>query len=513
MGRNIVKTSIWVTLILCIGYAVSFLKESVIANYFGVSADVDAYTIAIQIPVILFSFVAVALRSIVVPIYTDIKHNHGQKESEEYINVLIGVLGVFALLFVALVFIFAKYVIMIFAPGFSAETNATAAELLRILSPTILTTLLANVFLSVLNVHGKFVLPSIAVLFLNTTIIITILFMHSHWGIASAATGQLLGCILEVCFLAILLHNTLRFRPKFDWQNTFMRKSVKMALPVIWSTSIAELNAMINRIVASFLFVGSIATLSYAAKINSVFISLFTSAIATIIYPLYAESTAKNDMEELNMRINKTLSAYSLFLIPLTCIILCLKKEIIGIAFERGAFNADAVDRTQILLGWYSVGLIFMGFRESLTKVFYSLKDTKTPAVNATIGFIINILLNLTLPLMWGVSGLAISTSITALIISSGLLIRLLKKHNEIHISILIQNVLKILPCSLISTIICLVVVKITPTNDKYILSVVRLVAFVISYLITLITIKPSIWGELVKGFFGKKTRHDTNSN
>ena len=505
MGKNIVKTSVWVTLILCVGYAVSFLKESVIANYFGISADVDAYTIAIQVPVILFSFVAVALRSIVVPIYTDIKHNYGQTESEEYINILIGVLCIFTIIFVALIFVFAKYVVMVFAPGFSEETNSIAARLLRILSPTILTTLLANVFISVLNVHRKFILPSLAVLFLNITIIISIIILHSQWGIESAAVGQLCGCILEASFLFCLLHSSLRIRPKIKWNNKFIRQSVKMSLPVIWSTSIAELNAMVNRIVASFFFVGSIAVLSYAAKINSVFISLFTSAIATIIYPLYAEATAKGDMESLTVRINKTLSVYSLFLIPLTCGILCLKREIIAIAFERGAFDAEAVNRTQILLGWYSLGLIFMGFRESLTKVFYSLKDSKTPAINATIGFIINIILNLTLPLLFGVSGLAISTSITALIISIGLLIRLLRKYPQITIVDLRTNIFRILPCAIIATGICLFVLMLLPTSDKYILTFVGCLVYIMSYLCTLVIVKPIIWLDFTRALTRNK--------
>lgn len=501
MGKNIVRTSVWVTLILCIGYAVSFLKESVIANYFGVSADVDAYTIAIQIPVILFSFVAVALRSIVVPIYTDIKQNQGEEHSKEYINVLIGVLGFLTLLLVVVVFIFSKYVIMIFAPGFTPETNHIASNLLRILCPTILTTLLANVFISVLNVHDKFILPSIAVLFLNTTIIFSILFLHSRWGIVSAAVGQLFGCILEVGFLSILLRDVLHLKPKINWKNPYVRQSFKMALPVIWSTSIAELNAMVNRVVASFLFVGSIAVLSYAAKINSVFISLFTSAIATIIYPLYADSTARHDMKGLSLRINKTLSAYSLFLIPLTCLILCLKQEIIAIAFERGAFDAEAVDRTQILLGWYSLGLIFMGFRESLTKVFYSLKDTKTPAINATIGFIINIALNLTLPFIIGVQGLAISTSITAVIISIGLMVRLLKKHKEIELGILKSNIFRIIPPSLLSTALCLIALYFTPSGDKYILASVGLLTFMTVYLSSLSIFRPTVWFEIIRNF------------
>ena len=505
MGKNIVKTSVWVTLILCIGYAVSFLKESVVANYFGVSAYVDAYTIAIQVPVILFSFVAVALRSIVVPIYTDIRHNYNQKESDEYINVLIGILCVFALAFVTLIFVFAKYVVMVFAPGFSEETNRIATQLLRILSPTILTTLLANVFISVLNVHKKFILPSLAVLFLNTTIIISIIVLHSQWGIESAAVGQLCGCILEVTFLSCLLHSSLRIRPKIKWNNKFIKQSIKMSLPVIWSTSIAEINTTVNRIVASFFFVGSIAVLSYAAKINSVFISLFTSAIATIIYPLYADASAKGDMNSLSIRINKTLSVYILFLIPLTCLILCLKREIIAIAFERGVFNADAVDRTQILLGWYSLGLIFMGFRESLTKVFYSLKDTKTPAVNATIGLLINIVLNLTLPLLLGVAGLAISTSLTALIISMGLLMRLLRKYPQITTSYLKENMIRIIPCAVLGTLACLFILNMIQSSDKYILAIVGFVAYIGIYIITLLIFKPEIFLNLVTALVKKK--------
>ena len=70
--ENIAKSAIGVTIVMIIGYLLSFGKEAVVAYYFGVSPEVDAYTIAIQVPVILFSFVAVAIQSVVVPIYSDI---------------------------------------------------------------------------------------------------------------------------------------------------------------------------------------------------------------------------------------------------------------------------------------------------------------------------------------------------------------------------------------------------------------------------------------------------------
>ena len=66
--ENIAKSAIGVTIVMIIGYFLSFGKEALVAYYFGVSPEVDAYTIAIQVPVVLFSFVAVAIQSVIVPL-------------------------------------------------------------------------------------------------------------------------------------------------------------------------------------------------------------------------------------------------------------------------------------------------------------------------------------------------------------------------------------------------------------------------------------------------------------
>lgn len=496
--NNLLKTSVGVTAILCIGYAVSFLKESVIANFFGATSAVDAYTISLQVPVILFAFVAVALRSIVIPIYTDLYYNTEREKSTQYINSLLNLVLLFSILITVVIFIFSKYIILLFAPGFNQDTNALASTLLKILCPTILTSLAGNIITSVLNVHNKFIWPSIGVLILNTILIVTILILHSKFGIISAALGQFFGCCLELLFLIFLVRKHMIYRFYLEWKNPHLIKSLKMSVPVIWSTSLAEVTAMSGRIVASFLFVGSIAILNYASKINSIFISLFTSAIATIIYPIYAKSSALNDFQGLNTKINKTLSIYVLFLLPVTAIIWCLKREIIEIAFARGQFNLEDVERTQILLGWYSIGLVFMGFRESLTKVFYSLKDSKTPAINASIGFIITIILNLTLPLFLGVQGLAISVSITAIVISTGLFVRLKKRYKEINTSYLIKNITSISIITIFVSLFTMIIKFYLDELNIWWLCIICGLSFFILYLIGLMIFKPKIWGDLL---------------
>lgn len=449
--ENLAKTTIWVTVVMCIGYLVSFAKEAVVANYFGVSKEVDAYTIALQVPVILFSFVAVAIQSVVVPIYSDILYNKGRNDADYFASNLLFIVLIFTGIFFLAGEIFASGLIYLFAPGFNIEVHNLAVELFRITLPTIFFSLIAQVFTAILNVHKVFVLPSLSVVVFNAGLILAIVALHFRFGIMAACFGQIIGSLLQTLMLAIIIRKLFSWKLILNFKDSSLRQAMRMSLPVFWSISVAEVNAMVNKMVASFLFVGSIAAMGYAQKINTIFISFFTSAIATIVYPMYAESAAKGDTSQLSKRVNLTLSAYTLFLVPVMLFILCYKQEIIELAFARGAFDKNAIIVTQQLLGFYVIGILFLALRGNVTNVFYSLKDSKTPAINATIGVIINIVLNLTLPFVMGVNGLALATSITSIYITSALVLLLLKKQKGLNLKYYFSNLRGILLSSMIT--------------------------------------------------------------
>lgn len=437
---NFAKTSIAVSVIMSLGYLVSFLKEAIIANYFGVSVEVDAFTIAIQIPVTLFALVSVAVRSVVIPLYSDLLHKEGEAAGAHFLDNVISIVGLIAIAAIVVCEIFAGGIIYLFAPGFDASTHQLATTLLRLTLPTMLFTVVGQIFIALLNVHKKFIWPAFSVYILSGTVIVFTMLLHHYLGIAAACLGQVVGSFLYMLFLFIVGRHIYHFRFRYEPHDAQVKRSLKMSVPVIWSISVAEVNTIINRAVASFLFAGSIAALGYASKINTVFMSLFVSAISTIVYPLYAESSAKDDMKGLNARVNSTLSAYTLLLLPLMCFLFCFRTEIVEVAFARGRFDESAVQLTQVLFGCYTIGLLFSAFRVTITKVFYSLKDTKTPAKNATIGVLLNIVLNLTLPWLLGVKGLAIATSLSAMYISISLLYLLVKRNDMMHLSVFYGN-------------------------------------------------------------------------
>lgn len=451
--ENIAKSAIGVTTVMIIGYLLSFGKEAVVAYYFGVSSEVDAYTIAIQVPVILFSFVAVAIQSVIVPLYSDIFYNQSREKANLFVSNLIIIVSLFVLLLFVLGEVFANGLIYLFAPGFNPEVHDLAVILLRITLPTVFFSLIVKVYTAILNVNKKYIFPELGLLLLNIGLIITIVALQAQYGIVAACLGQIVGMLAQFGFLALLIRKYFSFTFCFNPKEEKMKQALKMALPVFWSISVAELNAMINRMVASFLFVGSIAALSYAQKLNTIFISFFTSAIATIVYPLYAESAAKGDTQQLNSRINLTMSAYAFFLVPVMVFLLCFKREVVTLAFARGAFDTSAITLTQQLLGFYVLGLLFLSLRGTVTNVFYSLKDSTTPAKNATIGVLINLALNLTLPFVIGINGLALATALSAIYITGMLVILLLKKYQELNLTGFFKNLKGIVVASVVTAV------------------------------------------------------------
>lgn len=344
---------------------------------------------------------------------------------------------------------------------------------------------------------------------MNVTMILIIIFLHSKLGIASACIGQLIGDIFRVLFIIFIARKYYHYSYAFNIHDSSVKETLKLSLPVFWSISVAEVNAIVNKMVGSMLIVGSISAITYANKINTVLMQLFVSAIATVVYPLYAESSAKGNMSQLNSRINLTLSAYALFVVPLMFGVFVFKTELIEVAFARGAFDTSAVEITSSLLGLYAIGMLFMAIRTPITNVYYSLKDTKTPAINASIGAVLNIILNIALAHFFGVKGIAIATSVTAIYITTSLTLTLMHKFKEMKWEYFVSNFFRI---SLASIIMFIVLLLLRPLMSMSSLLVLLLGALAggFVYLLAIMILKVPIATKLLQLI---KIKYDTVSS
>jgi putative peptidoglycan lipid II flippase len=192
-----------------------------------------------------------------------------------------------------------------------------------------------------------------------------------------------------------------------------MKEMILIALPVILGTAVNEINVLVDRTLASRITVGGISALNYAKRLNGFVQGLFVVSVTTVLYPMISKMAAEGNMKRLKAYLAEAVSMVNLLVIPATVGAMIFAREIVALLFGRGAFTIEAVAMTSSALFYYSIGMTAFGLKNVLTRGFYSLQDTRTPMINASIAVITNIVLNIILSRFLGIGGLALATSIS----------------------------------------------------------------------------------------------------
>lgn len=427
-SKRMTKSAFLMMAISFVSLLFSFIQESVFAFFFGANSVTDAYTIATQIPITLFSIVSTAISTIVIPCYSKEYFGKGAKPAQKYASNLTTVICAVTIIFIIVCELFSQPLMLIFAPGMEEETRKLAIECFRIVLPTVLFTGIMNINIGVLNVHKKFVLPALTSNILNLTFVVSIVILHDKFGIFAAIFGTVCGTLLELVYSVLLRRQVLKYSFVVDLKDETMKQSIRMMAPVFWGIGAAEINKVVDKIVSSYLQSGSITIMNYASKLSSAVSTLLISGITTVIYPELSENSANKNDKGMAEVFTYSIKLFMIIVIPIIFggVVLC--KEIIKIIYYRGEFSLDDIDRTAPLFACYLVCLLFTTFRQTSSRVFYSYGDSKTPMYNSLIGIVLNIILNIVLGYFFDAFGLVLATTISTAFISFLLLYKVKKK-------------------------------------------------------------------------------------
>lgn len=199
---------------------------------------------------------------------------------------------------------------------------------------------------------------------------------------------------------------------------------------------------------------GGISALNYANKLNDFVQGLFVISIVTVMYPLISKMAAEKNIAGLKKTLSESISGINLLVVPATVGMMIFAEPIVRMLFGRGAFDEQAVVLTSSALFFYALGIVGYGLREVLSRAFYSLQDTKTPMINATIAVGLNIILNIILSRFMGIGGLALATSISALFCTLLLFISLRKKIGHFGLKEITLSFGKIVLASILMAIV-----------------------------------------------------------
>ncbi|TQR17362.1 murein biosynthesis integral membrane protein MurJ [Psychrobacillus vulpis] len=422
------KIAVLLMVITVLSKIFGFLRDITLSYFYGATSTSDAYIISITITTVLFSLIITGISTAYIPMFKRIENDVGHQSATEFTNNLINIVLIISLVVIVIGFLFSEVIVKVFALGFDGETLKTAVLFTRIALVGIIFTSLTQIFMSYLQLNGKFTIPAMIGFPFNLIIILSI-FISAQTNVIVLAFGSVLAALTQMLFLLPSLYKThYRYAPIVQFTDKNIKKMAMIVFPIMIGISIDQINLIVDKTIASTLVEGGISALTYASRLNDFVQGIFVLSFVTVMFPLISKMVAQKNTEDFKNSISEVISSVILIVVPASIGIMILAEPIIRLLFGYGHFDDHAIDMTFHALFYYSIGMIGYGFREILNRTFYSLQDTKTPMYNASIAVVLNIILNFILSSYMGISGLALATSISALISSTLLVINLRKK-------------------------------------------------------------------------------------
>lgn len=427
MSKSLLRSTAVVSGMTFISRILGFIRDVVYARFFGAGMDTDAFFVAFKIPNFMRRlFAEGAFSQAFVPVFSQYRTQRHHDELQELVDRVAGTLGLILFAVTATGVFAAPVLIWIFAPGFVDDPDkyALTVEMLRITFPYLLFISLTAFAGGILNSCGRFAVPALTPVLLNICLIVAAVWISPYleepvmalaWGVFVAGLIQLLFQIPYLKALKLLPH------PRWGWYSEGVQRILRLMLPALFGSSVAQVNLLFDTLLASFLVTGSVSWLYYSDRLVEFPLGIFGVALATVILPSLSQKHAAASSEAFSHTLDWALRWVLLIGTPATVALMILSGPLLSALFQYGEFGAEDVRMASRSLMAYSLGLLAFMLVKVLAPGFYARQDTRTPVRIGIIAMLSNMVFNVILIFPLAHVGLALATSLSSYL-NAGLL-------------------------------------------------------------------------------------------
>ena len=415
-GSNMARNAIIVSAAFVLSRILGLVREMILANLFGTSPSLDAYVSAFKIPDLLFMVVmSGAFGAAFIPVFAGYVDRGDHEKASRLASSILTWTGIGILVLSGLAFILARPLTdFVVAPGFDSETRDLTVHLMRIL-------LLSPVFLGfgiaakgILEAQNQFTWPALSPVVYNAAIIVGAMFFAPDYGVQAVAWAVIIGAALHFGIqVPALIKTGFTLRPTLDRTVEGLSEVLRLLGPRVVGLAAFQLNFIAVNAFASTIDDGSVSALNYAWQLLMLPHGVLALSISTVAFPSLAASYSRGDQEGFARLLDRTMRPLIFLSIPASVGLLLVGEPIIKVIFESGSFDAASTDLVSQALLWFAIGLVGYGVTEIITRVFYAMRDTRTPVITGILTIILNLILCSLFIDSLGLRGLTLSLSIT----------------------------------------------------------------------------------------------------
>lgn len=435
--QKLAKTAGLISGLTMVSRVFGYVRDGLGGAILGAGFANDAYLAAFRIPNLLRDlFAEGALSSAFVPTFTSTWVHEGRERAWQLVSTLVNVMLLIMSVLVILGELGAPVLVHAIVPGFGAQPEKIqlTIRLTRILFPFLAFISFAALLMGILNSRERFGISAFAPVMLNLAMIAGGIFFCPWFGkrpeqqVVGWAWASMIGGFFQ---MAVQIPSLLRlgyvWRPWLVWKDPALRRIFMLMGPAVLGLSVTQINLFLNTLIASFLPEGSVTYLYYGNRLMQLPLGVFGVAIATALLPVTSTHLAKGERGKVIETLSFGLRLLIFITVPAAVGMIVLSEPINRLLFEYGRFHSEAVVMVSQASIYYTLGLVAFAGIKVLVPTFYALNDAKTPVRIAVGTVALNILLNLLLMRPLGFRGLALSTTLSA-VVNFGALFYLLRR-------------------------------------------------------------------------------------
>ncbi|HEU4448909.1 MAG TPA: murein biosynthesis integral membrane protein MurJ [Gaiellaceae bacterium] len=429
------------------------VREIVVRRTFGVEGEINAFTVAFQVPNLVRALAAdMALGAAFVPVFSELLEKEQRARAWRLASTLVWLVLLVLGAATGLFFLLAPAIMSLFGLG---DLQDLATGLSRVLFPIVLLLGVSGIVVGILNSYEEFTVPALMPVLWNLAIIASLVFVAPRFDDPEAqlyvyAGGVLAGTVVQVVTPVWWLRGRDgRIRAVLDLRDPAVKRVFALMLPVTLGIGLINFNLVINTFFAARFVDPNLApsAIDAAFRIYMLPQGMFSVAVATVLFPRLSRLAAREDLVGFRETVSLGLRQIGFLLLPASAVGAVLAEPIVRLLYERGEFTSEQTPVVASAFAAFALGLTFNGTMLMLNRAFFSLQTAWVPTAVALGNLALNVALNAALYRV-GVWGIPLATSLVNIAGTGALLVVFRRRLGRVDGTAIVSSYLRIAAAS-----------------------------------------------------------------
>jgi|OM-RGC.v1.002458941 putative peptidoglycan lipid II flippase len=408
--RAVARAGLTIGVLSMVAKLTAFVREAAIAAVYGRGPEVDAFFLALAVPVFLLALVAGSFQIALVPAYLARRRAAGEAAADALFAAGLGRMLLAVAVGTLVMAAAAPIYLPRLAPSFAPDTLALTADLLWIMTLFVVLGAGAVAWGGVLNARRRVALPAIAPAFTPLVMAVLLLVARDRLGVSALAWGAVLGTAIEAALVGGALRRLGgRLMPALTAPD--LAPLLGRWGPILLANLLLYGAGMLDQMMAALLGPGAASAIGYGAKLVLAGLHVATLAIGVAVLPAYSDQAAAGNETALRHRLRRHLAIVVGLSVPAVVAAWLLAEPVIRVLYQRGAFGPDDTALVADVLAAYAVQLPAYAATVVLVRAAAVLGLGRSLAMAAVANLALTVALNAGFMALWGVVGIALATT------------------------------------------------------------------------------------------------------